>query len=309
MIRYDAKAIERDISIKDVLNNFNQHSIQGKYHCINKKHYDKNPSMNIYKNKCKCFSCGKSFGPISAVMELDDKNFPEACQFLINEFGLNPEYYTEVDDRYNTKIELKDKFPLTYAELKILNWDIGSKYMELYDEKGNVYEILKEVPTLKDLYKEQPDIFYQILQEKIEKALIPRLKIKLDSHYFFLNEVKEYAKKYKDFDICRQMIHTYKEMKEKGINRDIIYQKGYFDLLVSLLSLDQIECDYKEIEKEVSVLNRIMKNIPDKYRNKTLEQNVEMVYDLYVYTPNFSKEEDEEYLKEKNEEEYDNERE
>ena len=148
-----------------------------------------------------------------------------------------------------------------------------------------------------------------MLQEKIEKALIPRLKIKLDSHYFFLKEVKEYAKKYKDFDICRQMIKTYKEMKENGATQDITYQKDYFDLLVSLLSLEQIECDYKDIEKEVSILNRIMKNIPDKYRNKTLEQNVEMVHNLYVYTLNFSKEEAEEYLKEKNEEEYDNERE
>ena len=309
MIRFDAKAIEKDVSIQEVLRYFGQIPTKDKYHCINKHHNDKNPSMNIYKNRCKCFACGKSFGPISAVMELDDKNFPAACQFLIEEFGLDSDIYSEVDDRYNTKVELKDKFPLTYAELKILNWDMGSKYMELYDEEGNVYEVLKDVPTLKDLYKEQPDIFYQMLQEKIEKALIPRLKIKLDSHYFFLKEVKEYAKKYKDFDICRQMIKTYKEMKENGATQDIIYQKDYFDLLVSLLSLEQIECDYKDIEKEVSILNRIMKNIPDKYRNKTLEQNVKMVHNLYVYTPNFSKDNQELENIEEIENEADNERE
>lgn len=285
MIYYDTKAIDHDISIKDVLNYFGEKSINGKYHCINRNHHDKNPSMNIYKNKCKCFSCGKMYGPISAAMELGDYNFQEACRFLIKEFGLDIDIYAEIDDKYNQKIELKDKFPLTYQELRILNWPMGNKRLDIYDEKGNIYQTIQDMSTLKDFYKETPDLFYATLQEKINIVLLPKLKLKLFYLDYFKPIIKKYIDTYGSFDICRQMVRAYRDLKANDVV--ITYQKDYLKILSDLVMLEEEEKNYYENEKDLKMLKNIVSNIPKKYKDKNLETYINSICDLYIYTPKF----------------------
>ena len=59
--------------------------------CICPFHDDHSPSMhlNARKNIFKCFSCGKGGDAITLVMQVENKTYQEACQWLVNEFGIS----------------------------------------------------------------------------------------------------------------------------------------------------------------------------------------------------------------------------
>ena len=53
-------------------------------------HDDKHPSMHVnkVKNIYKCFVCGKGGDVIKLVQDYENKTFPEACDWLVNEFDV-----------------------------------------------------------------------------------------------------------------------------------------------------------------------------------------------------------------------------
>lgn len=53
-------------------------------------HDDKHPSMRVNKKKniYKCFVCGKGGDVIKLVQDYENKTFPEACDWLVNEFHI-----------------------------------------------------------------------------------------------------------------------------------------------------------------------------------------------------------------------------
>ena len=73
----------RDVNIENVLANYNYYpNREGYYKCL--FHTEKTPSVKIYKNKMKCFGCGKVASAIDVVEKMDSCNSYKAIQKLLN---------------------------------------------------------------------------------------------------------------------------------------------------------------------------------------------------------------------------------
>lgn len=119
-VTYYAKKINADVPISDVLStyaNIHTHS-QNSIKCPSIYHEDRHPSAKIYNrdNSCHCFSCNKSFSVIDIVMEHTGLPYPEACERIIQDFGLSRSIYTDEAERKKTEIA----FPLTSDELELI---------------------------------------------------------------------------------------------------------------------------------------------------------------------------------------------
>lgn len=61
-------------------------------------HNDKEPSMVLYKNRYKCFVCGTG-RTIDFVQKVGGMSFTDACEWLIENFGLDKDQYVKEDKR------------------------------------------------------------------------------------------------------------------------------------------------------------------------------------------------------------------
>lgn len=175
-LKYDTKSINQDVPIESVIATYagiHLSNSRGKnIHCPSPNHNDKKPSAHIYKDKniCKCFSCNASFNAIGLAKEyFPDLSFPDLCQKVLEDFGLNPYQYSnlaEVEAATTARKENKfyDTFPLNYEELDFIGLHGASQkeseityavnaldyfnhffgevprcaYDEVYDENGRV---------------------------------------------------------------------------------------------------------------------------------------------------------------------------
>lgn len=131
LIRYDDKAINADVPIRDVLERYagiNTNTKGGMVHCPSPDHIDNKPSAKIYDkgahcgNNCFCFSCGKSFSAITIVMEHTGKQFPDACQELIDTYGLPMSRYSNINEIeiMEDMSKKNEVFPLTADDCEAL---------------------------------------------------------------------------------------------------------------------------------------------------------------------------------------------
>lgn len=126
---YNVKAINSLIPIKDMIEYLGcstNKANNGNISCPSINHDDKKPSAHIYEqsNVCKCFSCNKSFTPLSLYREhkgLEDRmDYPTACAEVIEIFNLPKDM---VIDNYMDTLEdvsPKNKFPLMREELELI---------------------------------------------------------------------------------------------------------------------------------------------------------------------------------------------
>ena len=84
----------RNVPIEDVLNAVGIiPTSRGYFSCPDPDHKDNNPSCHIYRkiNRCKCFSCGRSFGPIDIIMARENRTFPDAVIRVLEIGGIRAE--------------------------------------------------------------------------------------------------------------------------------------------------------------------------------------------------------------------------
>ena len=167
---YDSEAINRDVPIERVLSDFAGVTLNryGKGLCFS--HNDTKPSLSVPKGKnyCHCFVCndvsssrgGKTWFPIGVVMETQNLSFPEACQTLIDTYGLRLEDYSNIKE-----IEKEDakpdyeRFPLSYKEEKFMGYitDIRDTYDQYKVPDGfdfdEIYAYLNPDLTLEEIKK------------------------------------------------------------------------------------------------------------------------------------------------------------
>lgn len=137
-LKYDSRALNQDVHIADVISRFSgvKVNLRGNMSCPSTQHSDKTPSAHIYPktNNCKCFSCGGNFKPIDLVMDNLNVDFPTACQTLIEEFNLQPERYSNIEEireiRRQQKVAVTEKrhyeiFPFSQNELKTIGLEGG----------------------------------------------------------------------------------------------------------------------------------------------------------------------------------------
>ncbi len=141
-LRYDTKALNADVPIREAMKMYAGIAAEGNkmVHCPSPNHTDKKPSAKIYDNTngCKCFSCQKFFTPIELVKEYNPNlSFPEICQKLIEDFGLNPYHYSnlaeiEAFEQAQREHRFIDYFPLAQSELDFIGVINPSKTEELF---------------------------------------------------------------------------------------------------------------------------------------------------------------------------------
>lgn len=131
-IKYDTKAINRDIPIERVLETYLGIHVNGRkpIHCPKPEHVDRKPSATVYHNTntCRCFSCNTSFSPIDiAQINMPNMPFLELMEKICNDFGLDPYRYSnlaEIEDKMqNSKSSEKkfyEHFPLEDDELDVI---------------------------------------------------------------------------------------------------------------------------------------------------------------------------------------------
>lgn len=156
-LRYDTKAINSAVPIRQVLERYAgiNTNVKGftNVQCPSPSHTDKKPSAHIYdqrgQNHCTCFSCNTNFTPITVVMLNTGKNLPDACQTLIDDYGLSMSSFTNIDEVERSvldKIERKAPFPLTVEDCHTLN--IAEPYETKvinpnYEEEAQIYDDAK----------------------------------------------------------------------------------------------------------------------------------------------------------------------
>ncbi len=92
-------------------------------------HDDKHPSMHVNKKKniYKCFVCGKGGDVIKLVQDYENKTFPEACDWLVNEFHivlidsepLSAENSSKLNSKLNNSETNSVKFPSKAGSISV----------------------------------------------------------------------------------------------------------------------------------------------------------------------------------------------
>lgn len=185
LLRYDTEAINRDIPIKDVIERYAgiKTDVRGNIACPAPDHSDSHPSAKIYEhsNTCHCFSCQSNFNPISLAKEYHPElNFPDVCKLLVDDFGLSPERYSNIEEirriqNAAKRNEFVDAFPLDTDDLKCigLNNANGGRIKKGYDDSSE-HMIF---PSLRQIWKDDKESTETMLLEKCDETID---KIKLD---------------------------------------------------------------------------------------------------------------------------------
>ena len=127
-LTFDTQRINEDVPIRAVIAAYTgtTPSERGNIPCPSVIHTDKNPSAHIYGNRCRCFTCGEAFTPITLAKEhYPDLSFAEVCEQLLKDFRMDIYDYSnlrEVEAATQAKTENKcsDHFPLTERELNFI---------------------------------------------------------------------------------------------------------------------------------------------------------------------------------------------
>lgn len=128
-LRFDTKRINEDVPIREVITKYTGVTVPNtnkRTKCPSVNHNDNHPSAAIYGNMCKCFSCGGNFTPLTLAKEqYPDLSFPEVCERLLDDFGLDVYSYSnkaEVEEARRARREngFHDFFPLSNEELTFI---------------------------------------------------------------------------------------------------------------------------------------------------------------------------------------------
>lgn len=186
---YFPLVINHSIPITAVMGDYGlENSTKKMVHCPDIDHEDKNPSAKIYLNTngCKCMSCGAFLRPIDIVMQQENASFYQACEILVERYGLGKECYEEYPDR-TIEERTTDQFPLSYEDMILLRFKVGVGNVPVkykiqqegyYDEDMHYrhykedYEVTeKEQVSIRRLFEEDREAFSYILQERLDNIL------------------------------------------------------------------------------------------------------------------------------------------
>ena len=137
----------RDVNIENVLANYNYYpNREGYYKCL--FHTEKTPSAKIYKNKMKCFGCGKVASAIDVVEKMDSCNSYKAIQKLLNtDFKTNREKAEE----YQQFKQQQKKQNYTYEDGLNMSRPLGKEnigYIKNYLNKRCILKTLDIADSL-----------------------------------------------------------------------------------------------------------------------------------------------------------------
>lgn len=269
-MQYYPQAIKAECDFKSVLLSLGvdiKEDNSGKIHCFLPDHNDKTPSMKLFKDHAYCFSCNQSVDAIGAVEAVLEVGFREACEYLIKEFHLSNDCYelTPGDEGFVESEE--DKMPLSSKDIKLLSLYRGIAYIKPeISYTPSIAEEFYQVPeeelsmkekenrigygpgvrfSLRDLYKENKDGFYQLIQGKAGEAKEQLLEKKERNQNHFFDFVDKFGDKIKVFPKDdKEPFQTVKRRVLEEENRKVPYDKD-------LLLFWSIDLNRKEATDEI----------------------------------------------------------
>ncbi len=196
-IKYDIIALNRDVSIIDVLNDYCNAGITdgGKRQicCIGRDHVDSHPSMKVYTetNSCYCFSCNTKFRPIDVVcesMELDPSQKYRAAQSLIDTYHLPLSDYS--DYRKGEDLKNDDKgFNFSAYEMSLIGLP-GAFDRKLTMDYGEGRAQTIGIDTLADLYETDREAVLLMIAPKAMEA-VDYYRDRYEVHRRWMDEFEE----------------------------------------------------------------------------------------------------------------------
>lgn len=193
--REEIEYVKQNVPMDWVLGNMYhlQKSINGKYHCPFGSHDDSHASLSVktdnHRNICKCFACNEGGDVISVVRKIDGLSFQDALFKLEDEYGIKtfePERQKEQHWTYDVKTTL----PLTYAELRFLNFE---PFVTIYTyDETKTEQMLEEIENARQDYQEgygRHDVPFSTIQSWIENDYLYRYGKR--ETYSMLSEYKE----------------------------------------------------------------------------------------------------------------------
>ncbi len=282
-LRYDAKAINNAIPIEQVYEKYVEPITNNKnmVKCPSRSHLDKTPSAHLYKgscgNNCRCFSCNKSFSPISIVMEQTGADFPKACQQLIDDFNLPLESFSNaLQVESYKKAAVKDNFPLSSEDCNLIH--LPSPFCTTlpnlnYEEERELYEEASEfyrMPSLYDVWNDDKDttedMIIGICDEHIEryKAIIKEDEALFKDIFSLINKESEVGESEK-----------LKEADEKyGIrNKNIKMSPRQRELLAIQDKLQNISEEIAIMEDKITEIETVRNKVIETQKERNIRHN------------------------------------
>lgn len=154
-LKYNSREINKDIPIEEVMSRYAGSTMQRnkKFHCPNPQHPDKNPSatVNHDRNTCRCWSCATTFTPITVVMQNCDLPFLQACERLVEDFGLDKYRYSnlaEVEEYWKPASERKfiDSWYLENSEIENIGLIPNAQFKVTLDADEYFKVVCGDVP-------------------------------------------------------------------------------------------------------------------------------------------------------------------
>lgn len=243
--------------------------------CPDIKHMDTHPSAKIYpqSNTCHCFACGANVNPIDLVMQQENVTFPQACEILIERFGLDKDIYAEkVSSGNEESVERKDLFPLSPKEMKLLGLamiiDIKEPYMDM---EGRMQ--IKHTPySMSAFWKEDPEAFSYIVSGKISEMLERKLDESEKSLDYVSGFPYELDEKFEENDeLCAHAQKLYETYVETGA-KPPRFSKD-LDILFAYTSYKTALDDYYKTEADLKTLEDLSLRFPVKDFSKEAEKD------------------------------------
>ena len=144
-LQYYSKKLCDDVPIGDIIAHYRPDiTIRERGNICCPVHKDKTPSakINEKRNTIKCFGCGFCGDSIDLVGALFNLNFREACDKIMQDFGLNKYNYTNLREIEKIKGNSKgyvDYFPLSQDDIKAIGLYDREKIEKTYNVKASDY--------------------------------------------------------------------------------------------------------------------------------------------------------------------------
>lgn len=146
-----------EIPIESVVERLGIHPVKHKILCV--FHQEKTPSLSFYpkNNTFKCFGCGASGDAVTLVMQVLNLSYPNACQWIANQFGIYIPSNGSSNKNFREKIKPIQKLPNKKEERKrqtdkdVLEWVISTARLSseakhfLFEERGYSKEVCEKL--------------------------------------------------------------------------------------------------------------------------------------------------------------------
>lgn len=285
-LSYDRDALCKAIPIEDVIQLYAgiRTDRRGNISCPSPNHADKHPSTKIFhdSNTCFCFSCKKSYDPVSLAFDYNPNlSTPELYKKLTEDFGIPLESVSNIQqvrevEQANREKRFIDVFPLSVSECKRIGLDgvLGAvKPDENREDDDKPPEVQERFPSLMELWKTEKAAVESLLIAKCDDTL-DDLKSELNwKTEHFLSVYKDFTPHSADFQEAQRIHEAVERYKSTDTPVKVNMMSKHDDALYTKYAFfkDSVD-DLKQLRAEMSSVLRIKEKVLSQQKERQKEQ-------------------------------------